>query len=192
LDNTYKKSQGIWPFVDENLKYTGYVGIGTKSGIPSEIYSRIKNQYKEENVYIHPTLSGPYFHSNNIFLYNEFDAIFDLDYINKNALKRLNLIFSMQVRSLPYKGFFWEPIYNDRSYDFSILTWGPIDNIAKRWDRSEKIIDYLCKKGLKGIVVTQRGSKNDLITSLTQSHIKSGKLNIFDGNMTDFEFHELV
>ncbi|MFH0977508.1 MAG: hypothetical protein V1874_17145 [Spirochaetota bacterium] len=192
LNGEYVRAPGIWPLIDENFDFTGYVGIGTKGSIPEELYKKIKTEYKKELIFVHPTLNGPYFYNNYNFIINEFNAVFDLDYVYKIDMKSLNLIFSMIVRSMPYRGFFWNNNSKQKDFDFSILTWGPSDLIAKRWDRAERVCDYLCSKGLKGLIVTQRGEREDLINHHTETHVKSSNLVIYNASFSEIEFHNLM
>ena len=191
LNGSYQKIHGIWPIVDEKFKNTQFLGIGMKGGINKKLFNLIKKQLKDRFYYIHPTLNGPYFVKKHKYIYKKFDGVFDLDYKHK-TFKSINAIYSMMSRSMPFKGFFWEPVKVDKEYDFSILTWGPSDKRAKRWDRAKEVIEFLCNKGMKGLIVTQRDHPQKLINDLSKKIIQDNQVDIFSGNLTPYKFHELM
>lgn len=191
LNGYYQKIHGIWPMVDENYSLTEFLAVGMKGGLDKKTFKAIKREYSKRFYLIHPTLNGPFFVKNYKYIHNQFDGVFDLDYYNKTP-KSINAIYSMMSRSMPFKGFFWEPIPKKKEYDFSILTWGPSDKRAKRWDRAKKVIDYLCDKGLKGLVVTQRDHPDKLIKQLDDALIRHNKVDVRTGNLPPEQFHQLM
>lgn len=190
LKGRYSKVNGFWPLVDENYDETPFVAVGSKSGLP-EIFDALKHKYKKLT-FIYNCQNGPHLHSNYRYIGNNFDGIFDLDYVDRDLRKSLFCNHSMMVRSMPYKGFFWENADVEKIYDFSILTWGPSDKIAKRWDRAEKVCDYLCKRGLKGIVFSQRDKEKDFLNEVITPHVETGKLYIYDQDYHYIDFHKLM
>jgi hypothetical protein len=89
-------------------------------------------------------------------------------------------------------GFFYEPIKADRTYDFSILT-KIGDNRNKRFDRCIRLIDYLCSRHLRGILVTQSGYWRQIrdIQGTFDKYFRMGYLKL-EENMGNKEFHKLM
>ena len=144
---------GVWPFVDENLRFLNIIAIGNKNGIDNNIkLSLVRKRFPTAKL-IFDCRSGPYLVSHYKEILKNFDAHMTLDYDRSNP-KSLYMFHGMMIRSMPYETFFWEP-EKEKKWDFSILT-RVGDNNAKRWDRCIKIVDKLCSNGLTGLVVTQR------------------------------------
>ncbi len=189
IDGEMKELPGFWPLINEKMEETNFICVGSKSGIP-ENYEIIKNKLSSDFKYIYNCQSGPFFLDNLEYIYNNFDGVFDLDYKKRNKRKSLYCNHSMMVRSMPYKNFFWDAKnnINDKKYDFSILTWFN-DHKSKRFDRAMFLADYLCAHNLKGIIVTQRGKKEDFNKTILKKYIDSGVLFVDDSKYNEIDFH---
>lgn len=195
LGQGYELVPGFWPLMDENRELTSFVAIGNKMGVPPDLFAvfrKFKAIYGSRFTYLFSCQSGPYLTNQKEMLLREFDGIFDTDYL-VGEQKKIDLNHSMMVRSMPYEGFFWETDANvEKTFDFSMLTWGPSDKVSKRWDRGSRICRSLCEKGLKGLVVTQRGISNELITDELAPYVERGLLTLDDAHYTELEFHHLM
>ncbi len=182
---------GFWPFVDENKLFTGFVGVGNKNGVPSSFYE-FKSKYSYLNYkYIFNCQNGPYLIQNYNQIKSEFDGVMELDYADRTSDKTLFCNHSMMARSMPYKGFFWPPTTR-KKYDFGILTWGFSDLTCKRWDRGALITQMLCKRGYKGLVVSQRDEVEALYSEELRSYSNTDSLTILKGNYSETAFHSLM
>jgi len=148
---------GVCPFYDENKKFTNILAVGNKNGIDDKInLPFLKKIFADCKFVFNGRLASYTVKYYNRFIEKEFDGIMAAEY-NKDNHKALNMVHSMMVRSMPEaNGFFYEPIKDNRSYDFSILT-KIGDNRNKRFDRCIRLVDYLCTRHLRGILVTQEG-----------------------------------
>lgn len=191
LDSEWVEVPGFWPLVDENGQATKFIAVGNKNGIPLDMFFKVKHEYGNVLKFVYTCMNAPYMIKNYDFINKEFDGIFDLDYKPDNP-KRLNCSHSMIVRSLPYEGNFWEYKGEEKIYDFSMLTWSTPGDKCKRWDRGQKICEYLCGQGLKGLVVNQRGKAEDLLTDKLLPLYNSGLLTLKAAEFDDKEFHSLM
>ena len=193
INGQYIPTRGFWPIIDENYSETPFLAIGHKDGVPKREYNKFKKNYGKRFKYIYVCQSAPFLLKNYKYISRKFDGIFDLDWVTKkNFSKSLYCNHSMMVRSMPYRGFFWESKKMAKPFDFSMLTWGPSDTRIKRWDRGSKICDYLLKKGMKGIIVTQKGKRGDFLNNSIKPYIESGNLVIEDAVFSEIEFHHLM
>lgn len=185
----------IIPLVDENLEFTGIVGVYSKNGWIFEEERRFINRTSERFKYVFMTASGPYFEKNYKKLYKNYDGVMALNACDRVHIdgyaNNLELNYSMMARSGPeIDGFDYR---NDRHYDmdFSILTWYK-DRNAKVWQDAYKTIVKLCEQGYKGILVNQRGDNKGIIKDRRlNKYIEKGNLEVY-GTLRQREFHDLM
>jgi hypothetical protein len=175
IQGEWVETSGVWPLVDENNNSTEFVAIGNKDGVPVATLFALKKEYGSSLKYIYTCMNAPYMVSNFKFIQDNFDGIFDLDY----RLKGLRCSHTMMVRSMPYQGNFWNYNGESKIYDFSMLTWSKKNDKCKRWDRGLKVCEYLCSKGLKGIVFNQRGLAYELLSDKLKPYLKTNLLRIY-------------
>jgi hypothetical protein len=182
------------PLVDENCLFTGFIGIATKGGTLSKPCADFIKRYRKKFVFIWLTCAGPYFYENFERLFAEYDAITALDCPLPLDLfhdKLLYLNYSMMTRCGPLPGgFFWEPPQR-RDADFSILTWFD-DTVAKVWPHARMLTLSLCDRGYRGILVTQRGTAEDMLDAALENHVRSGLLELHTGNLNERDFAALI
>lgn len=189
LSGKWVTARGVWPLIDENGEPTQFVAVGNKNGIPDDLLAALKAEHGSSLRFIYPCQYGPHIIDHYDDIAARFDGIFDLD-CRPDHPKRLACIHSMFVRSMPYRGFFWErPEDVEHRFDFTILTWGPTDPMCKRWDRAEPVCEYLCARGLRGLVITQRGEPAELITDPLRPHVESGALVIDAAKYDEVSYH---
>lgn len=152
---------GIEPFVDENSNFIGVVGLYSKNGFFSKETDEFFRDYRERFRWVYLTASGPYFYRYFRKIYKSFDAVATKDFCkSQKYANNLEMSFSMMARCGPEEdGFFY--VDENKTYDFSILTWYG-DKKAKAYYDAVRICKGLCKRGYKGIVVTQRGDIQDV------------------------------
>lgn len=188
---------GIEPFVDENWNFTGIIGVYTKSGKITKKTSRFIRKYRKYYKFIFLSSSGPYFVKNYRKLYRKYDAVTSLDcsLIDWHMTNNVNISWSMYTRCAPLEnGFFWEPKeqWDEEKVDFSLLTWYGNKN-AKAWPDARKVVVGLCQRGYRGILVTQRGTKEDLIKDLSiKEFVEAGLLHVYNAEFSDGEFHDIM
>lgn len=184
---------GVWPLVDENLRFLNIIAVGSKSGIGHKINLALLKKRFPTAKFIFNCQSGPYLVSHYKKILKNFDGHMTLDYDRSNS-KSVYMNHSMMVRSMPFENSFWEP-KKEKRWDFSILT-NVGDNTAKRWDRCIKIIDKLCSNGLTGLVVTQNNDFTKVLRAvfskerIFKKYVKAGLLYL-SSNIDALEFHNL-
>lgn len=191
--NSITEMPGVWPLVDENLRFLNIVGVGNKSGVGHKINLALLKKMFPTAKFIFNCQSGPYLVSRYKEILEHFDGHMTLNYDHSNP-KSLSMSHSMMVRSMPFENFFWEP-QKEKRWDFSILTTVG-DNKTKRWDRCIKIVDKLCSNGLTGLVITQKNDFTKVLRAwfskerIFKKYVKAGLLYL-SGNIDAFEFHKL-
>lgn len=188
------------PLVDENWEFTGLLGVYSKSGFPVKECRWFMRKYRRDYKYIFLSSNGPYFASHYKVLYRKYDAVTSLDcgliHDKKRFKNNLELSYSMYTRCAPsINGFFYEQcddIIEDEQFDFSILTWYG-DRTAKVWPDARHVIVGLCEKGYKGIVVTQRGSREDILKdSDIKKFVDRGLLEVYNAEFDEISFFNVM
>lgn len=187
------ETPGIWPLIDENLRFLNIIAAGNKNGIDHTIKLDLLKKRFPTVKFIFNCRNGPYLVHHYKEILECFDGHMTLDYDRSNP-KSLYMFHGMMIRSMPFEGFFWKPS-EEKRWDFSILT-SIGDNRAKRWDRCVKIVDKLCSYGFTGLVVTQRNDFSKVLRarfskeSIFRKYVKNGLLYL--SSFIDLhKFHEL-
>jgi hypothetical protein len=184
----------IEPIVDENCAFTGIIGVYAKGGGLPKIAVEFIQKYRKYFKFIWISAAGPYFYQKYKRLYSYYDAVTALDCcfsLDRVRGCNLELNYSMFARCGPLPdGFFWEPV-EKKTADFSILTWYG-DSSAKVWPHALSITCALCNRGFSGIIVTQRGTVEDLRSSELGKYEAKGLLNLYCADMNEKEFHRLI
>lgn len=188
------------PLVDENWKFTGFIGVYSKSGIVSKECRQFMKKYRSTFKYIFLSSFGPYFNSRYKSLYRKYDAVTSLDcelvhgkHIFPNNLE---LNYPMWTRCAPLSdGFFFKQKDNiapDERFDFSILTWYG-DRKAKVWPDARRVMIGLCEKGYKGIVVIQRGSREAVLKDINiKKYVDNGLLEVYNAEFDEISFFNVM
>ncbi len=194
-DNSEVSLPGIEPLVDETGTFTNIIGVYSKNGWLNKDTNKFIKRYRNSFKYIYMSSSGPYFKKKYKKLYKKYDAVTSLDcslpWIHKQK-NNLELSYSMLARCGALdNGFFWEPM-QERTKDFSILTWYG-DREAKGYDDAKKITKQLCEMGYTGIIVTQRGTKEDILKDkeLCRCYEK-GLLEVHSAEYDEENFHKVI
>lgn len=152
---------GIEPLVAENRKRIGVWAVGSKSGfnIFNENEIKVINEFiRRGGRILFNCMSGgvvnEHLFKENFHAYMLLDI--DISKFNADRQRILYMNHSMMVRSMPEEDeFFYEPIFKEKEFDYSITTWA-FDNTYKRFDRAIKIIDLLARAGFKGQLFLSR------------------------------------
>ena len=181
---------GIEPFVNQNHDFIGVIGVYSKNGFLQKETKEFIKKYKDCYKWVYLTASGPYFIKRYKKIYKSYDLVATKDF--REAYKfdnNIEINYSMMARSGPEDdGFFF--VDEKKEYDFSILTWYG-DKKAKAYYDAVKICEGLCKNGYKGIIVTQRGKREDVARHLGK-YEKSGLLKILQAEYDGKEFREIM
>jgi len=189
-DDKITELPGVCPVFDENKEFTNILVVGNKNGIDNKINMPLLKKLFVDCKFVFNGRLASYTVKYYNNLERDFDGIMAMEY-NLNRPKALNMVHSMMVRSMPeMNGFFYEPIKENRDYDFSILT-KIGDNRNKRFDRCIRIIDYLCSQHLRGILVTQTGYWRQIrdIQGTFDKYYRMGYLKL-EENMESHLFHK--
>lgn len=187
-DGSVKSLPGVFPFMDENNVFTGILAVGNKNGMDKKIDMSFLRRHFSDCKFVFNGRLASYVVRNYKEIERDFDGVMAMEY-NCARPKALYMVHSMMVRSMPYKGFFWNNILQDseRDYDFSILT--KINDVKnKRWDRCIRIVDFLCERKLRGIIVTQESTWHNV--SVFDKWHKRDYLKLSD-NVKEYDFHQL-
>lgn len=188
--------EGLEPLVDENCNFTGIIGIYFKGGgITPEVASFVK-KYRKRFIFVVLASYGPSFEKHYRHLYRTYSAVTALECSSIDLSRydnNLNLNYPMFTRCGPLiDGFFWEPNKEiEKDLDFSFLTWYG-NNRSKSWSDCKRVTIELCERGYKGVVVTQRKRKEDMLADGFERYVSNGLLEVYDNKFDEKQFHNVM